>query len=329
MLWARMGPEVRSFLEQNRPGARALAERHEPARRALLPAWHGGIQRPPGGPSGTSGLCARWRFWKATASKRPANPPKHGPGTSASYDAAATCGQHGWIMERSLGARSARGGVSPDREMGRRPATRCPPAPPGLRQTMAADALTEPLSEMLRYSYLLYRRDLRGEPGSDRQLRRTLAAAGRSELARPPESCHQSLALSPIPGVPRSRRATTSSGAGACFSFSSPTGCPRPIDLLPSAHPWQSKPRRSSTRPTRRLPRRPAPYLQTRSPAALDHTILARYAVRGSTPDQEGKSFLHSKHALGRRRRSRARKSPPRGPDRSPGRRTLPPRTRS
>ncbi len=154
--------------------------------------------------------------------------------------------------------------------------------------------LTEPLSQMLRYSYLLYRRDLEENVALiDSLAGHWPPPGGPSWLDR--------LSLAIVPGTiadtrsSTSRRVTTSNEAGACSSFSSPTGCPRPIDQLQRAPRWRSH---TPTLVYADDPSAP-PSARALPPdafaAALEHSILARYAVRGSTADQEGKSFLHSK----------------------------------
>jgi hypothetical protein len=158
LLWARMGPEVRSFVDLSRQ---------------VLDLWRRGTNRPdalycqPGTAAFMTSRRPVWDLWslckmallEGDRLEAAGKPTEAWPWHLGVLRCSRHCGKHGWIMERSLGAHlheevshrivkwaaDARVNVSLLRQE--------------LVQTQAADALTESLSEMLRYSYLLYHRD--------------------------------------------------------------------------------------------------------------------------------------------------------------------------
>ena len=159
MLWARMGPEVRSFLEQNRQA---------------LELWRSGTNRPdalycqPGTASFNTSRRPVWDLWplckmallEGDRLEAAGKPSEAWPWYLGVLRCSRHCGQHGWIMERALGADLHEEVSHRIVKWAADPRLDAPLLRQALDQTLAADALTEPLSEMLRYSYLLYRRDL-------------------------------------------------------------------------------------------------------------------------------------------------------------------------
>lgn len=293
VLWARMNAEVRSFLEQNRPA---------------LDLWRSGTDRPnslycqPGTAAFMTSRRPIWDLWplckmallEADRLEVDGKPSAAWPWYKGVLRCSRHIGQHGWIMERSLGAylheevshRIAKWAASPRLD--------APLLRQALDQTLAADALTEPFSEMLRYSYLLYRRDL------TENLTLIDSFAGHWPPPGGPSWLdHLSLAISPscyhryqefhvkaCNDLERSRRvlqilfANWLPQADRAASRRAPVAIESPTivyEVDPSAPPS-----------ARALP-------PDALAKALEHTILARYSVRGNTPEQEGKSFLHSK----------------------------------
>jgi hypothetical protein len=201
---------------------------------------------------------------------------------------------HGWIMERSLGA-DLHEEVS-HRIVKWAADTRldAPLLRQALHQTRAADALTEPLSEMLRYSYLLYRRDfvenvalidsLAGRwppPGGPSWLDRLSLASSPWHYRR-----YQELRIKACNDLERSRRVLQLLFANWLPQADRPASQRAPVAIASPTLFYAADP--SAPPSARALP----PEALAR---ALDHSVLARYAVRGSIPGQEGKSFLHSK----------------------------------
>jgi hypothetical protein len=162
-----------------------------------------------------------------------------------------------------------------------------------LDQAQAADALTESLSEMLRYSYLLYRRDfVENVALVDSLAGRWPPPGGPSWLD------HLSLAISPwhyrqyqelrlkaCNDLERSRRVLQLVFANWLPQADRPASRRAPVAIKSPTLVYEADP---SALPSARAL---TPEALAR---ALDHSILARYAVRGSIPGQEGKSFLHS-----------------------------------
>ena len=159
VVWKRMGPEVRSYLEQNRQA---------------LELWRSGTNRPdalycqPGTAEFNTSRRPVYDLWtlcqlallEGDRLETTGNPSEAWPWYLGVLRCSRHIGQHGWIMERALGA-DLHEEVS--HRIVRWAADSRVDAPllcQALVQTQAADALTEPLSEMLKYGYLLYRRDL-------------------------------------------------------------------------------------------------------------------------------------------------------------------------
>jgi hypothetical protein len=293
VLWSRMGTEVRSYLEQNRQA---------------LELWRSGTNRPdalycqPGTASFDTSRRPVWDLWPLctlailegsrleTAGKQS----DAWPWYLAVLRCSRHCGQHGWIMERARGAYLHEGASHRIVTWAADPRVDAPLLRQALDQTKAADDLTEPLSEMLRYSYLLYRRDL-VETFSliDSYSGRWPPPGGPSWLDR------LSLAISPrcyrgyqefhvkaCNDVERSRLVLQLLFANWLPQADRPASARAPVAIHTSTLFYADDPSAPSS--ARALP--PDAFA-----AALEHTILARYAVRGATPDQEGKSFLHTK----------------------------------
>jgi hypothetical protein len=147
---------------------------------------------------------------------------------------------------------------------------------------------------MLRYSYLLYRRDfVENVALIDSLARRWPPPGGPSWLD------HLTLAISPwhyrryqelrikaCNDLERSRRVLQLVFANWLPQTDRPASQRSPVAIASPTLFYAADPSVPSS--ARALP----PEALAR---ALDHSVLARYAVRGSIPGQEGKSFLHSK----------------------------------
>ena len=141
-------------------GARALAKRHQPARCELYCQ--------PGTADSMTSRRPVWDLWplcqlallEGDRLETAGKPSEAWPWYLGVLRCSRHIGQHGWIMERALGADLHEEVSHRIVKWAADSRVDAPLLRQALVQTQAADALTEPLSEMLRYSYLLYRRDL-------------------------------------------------------------------------------------------------------------------------------------------------------------------------
>ena len=149
-----MGPEVRSYLEQNRQA---------------LELWRSGTNRPdalycqPGTAEFNTSRRPVYDLWtlcqlallEGDRLETTGKPSEAWPWYLGVLRCSRHIGQHGWIMERALGADLHEEVSHRIVKWAADSRVDAPLLRQALVQTQAADALTEPLSEMLRYSYLL------------------------------------------------------------------------------------------------------------------------------------------------------------------------------
>ena len=180
-----------------------------------------------------------------------------------------------------------------------------------LQETQAADTLTPPLSRVLKTTFLVYDRDMVENvaiidsfsdhwppPGGPSWMDRLTLGIGPSHYAR-----YQWLRVKACNDPERSRRVLRLLFASWLAQADRPASHRAPVAVGEPTLVYAPDP---LTPPSARAIE-PKPLIE-----ALEHSILARYAIRGNDPDQEGKSFLHGDQlweghsALARERRRQA-----------------------
>jgi hypothetical protein len=287
--WAKMGPEVRSYLDQNRQA---------------IELWRSGTNRPdalycqPGAAAFNTSRRPVWDLWplcklallEGDRLEAAGKPSEAWPWYLGVLRCSRHCGQHGWIMERALGADLHEEVSHRIVKWAADPRIDAPLLRQALDQTLAADALTEPLSDMLRYSYLLYRRELVEDValvdgyagywpphGGPSWLDRLSIAISPRCYRR-----YQVFHLKACNDLERSRRVLQLLIANWLPQADRPVSMRAPVAIDAPTLFYAVDPS------ARALP--PDAFA-----TALEHTILARSVVLGNTPEQEGKMFLHSK----------------------------------